>query len=106
MMYVHLLLRKEKARRPVLIEATGKSNDEDKGEMEPDLSLVELARLPCDSERCLVSASTSSRLTLSREYGVVTAPRISTNLEPGIVAEERGWEGGVEGAGTIEWWWW
>lgn len=67
--------------------STGRLNDDVVGEVEPELLLEVLVILPCDSDRCLVSARTSSRLTLSREYGVLLVSRISTNLEPGIVAE-------------------
>lgn len=54
-------------------------------EPELDLSLEELVMLPRDSDLCLVSARTSSKLTLSRENGVVLVSRISVNFEPAIV---------------------
>lgn len=80
-------MRIENPRRRVLMGSTGKLNDDVVGEVEPELVLEVLVILPCDSDRCLVSARTSSRLTLSREYGVLLVSRISTNLEPGMVAE-------------------
>lgn len=72
----------EKARRRALM---GSLSVDDVGEeADSDFSAVELAMLPWDSDRSLVSARTSSRLTLSREYGVVLVSRISTNLEAAI----------------------
>lgn len=72
----------EKARRRALM---GSLSVDDVGEeADSDFSVVELAMLPWDSDRSLVSARTSSRLTLSREYGVVLVSRISTNLEAAI----------------------
>lgn len=95
MVIFHLLVRIEKPRRRVLMGLKGKLNDDVVGEIDPELLLEVLVMLPCDSDRCLVSARTSSRLTLSREYGVVLVSRISTNLEPGIVAELLRWRTGV-----------
>lgn len=49
--------------------------------------LLALLALLADVERRLVSARTSSRLTLSLEKGVSQTSRISTNFEDVIVVE-------------------
>lgn len=46
---------------------------------------LELLLLSEDDDRCRVSLRTSSRLTLSCEYGASDVSRISTNLEEAIV---------------------
>lgn len=48
--------------------------------LEGDCSF-EVLLLLADCDRCLVSSRTSSRLTLSCEYGVSEVSNISTNLE-------------------------
>lgn len=83
---LHFLFIIENRRKPFLTGSIGRLYDDVVGdEPELDLSLEELVMLPRDSDRCLVSARTSSRLTLSRENGVVFVSRISVNFEPAIV---------------------